>query len=690
LQQSTLFLLASIIAITLHVSAKDYYVSPSGSDSLNNGDLGAPFKTIQKAASIMVAGDICFISGGVYREMVTPANSGTPGAMIAFAAKNGEEAIISGYDTIKGWKNYSGDIYECDEPGFIYQLFVDGVPASEARFPNAGKNLFNPATIPLTMTATSVTSPSLTQPEGFWTGAMVWAMIGLRWVAQTAAISSSSPGMLTIQNSSYPDNSGNGVGFITGVLGALDTAGEWFHKGSTLYYQCLAGDTPDKHCIEARVRDWTFNLARKNYIKVKGIKTIGGGINMNGSNHCCIDKVSMKYLSHFVASSKSWLRHDYTTINDDGVGIGIFGSCDTIKKCDISWSAGDGITLYGDSCVIENCIIHDCNYSGTDCCPISAHGNRNVITHNTVYNGGRGLIFIMAGQNNMVTYNDCSNSGLINWDVGGIYAWGTDGKGTQIAYNWVHDISSGGIDYQTANGIYIDNYCANFIIHHNVVWNCVYNAFNYSRPEKNVWFFNNTAFNCKDIDFSYLPDGSPDTSSGNKMYNNLVSFSIGDFNALEKKNNLILKDLQLADQDNYDFRLKSGSLAIDSGILIPGYTDSFAGNAPDIGAYEFNGLFWKAGADTTDTIPPTIALPNTRASVVGNNTLLRVKGIINRSGIELQFPIAVEGCGELIRVDGKRIVTLFTGKIGKGRRYFVVKGLSSGVYLVKVMNNKNR
>ena len=63
--------------------ARNYYVSPSGSDSAA-GTLNQPFQTVQKAALGMVAGDTAYIRAGVYRETVRPANSGTQNAPITY------------------------------------------------------------------------------------------------------------------------------------------------------------------------------------------------------------------------------------------------------------------------------------------------------------------------------------------------------------------------------------------------------------------------------------------------------------------------------------------------------------------------------------------------------------------------------------------------------------------------------
>jgi hypothetical protein len=45
---------------------------------------------------------------------------------------------------------------------------------------------------------------------------------------------------------------------------------------------------------------------------------------------------------------------------------------------------------------------------------------------------------------------------------------------------------------------------------------------------------------------------------------------------------------RLYDPGRFDFRLKSGSVAVDAGVILPNITDGFTGQAPDLGAYELN------------------------------------------------------------------------------------------------------
>ena len=62
---------------------------------------------------------------------------------------------------------------------------------------------------------------------------------------------------------------------------------------------------------------------------------------------------------------------------------------------------------------------------------------------------------------------------------------------------------------------------------------------------------------------------------------------------------------ELRDTNNFDFRPKAESSLIDAGTHIPGYTDGFKGNAPDIGAYEYgDDNYWIPGYQTKKAKAP--------------------------------------------------------------------------------------
>jgi hypothetical protein len=72
-----------------------YYVATTGDDN-HSGSAAAPWRTIQKAANTLVAGDTVYIRAGTYAERVQPQNSGSGGAYITFSADSGAVVTIDG------------------------------------------------------------------------------------------------------------------------------------------------------------------------------------------------------------------------------------------------------------------------------------------------------------------------------------------------------------------------------------------------------------------------------------------------------------------------------------------------------------------------------------------------------------------------------------------------------------------
>jgi hypothetical protein len=92
-----------------------YYVATAGSDS-NPGTAAKPWRTIQKAANTLAAGDTVYVRAGTYYEQVVPQNSGSAGSTITYAAYPGETATIDGSsitlpDDLAGLFHISGKAY---------------------------------------------------------------------------------------------------------------------------------------------------------------------------------------------------------------------------------------------------------------------------------------------------------------------------------------------------------------------------------------------------------------------------------------------------------------------------------------------------------------------------------------------------------------------------------------------------
>lgn len=73
-----------------------YYVCTNLGNNENNGSENSPFKTIQYAASLAKAGDVVLVKPGIYRERISPVNTGTQYLPIVFKSLVKNEAIVRG------------------------------------------------------------------------------------------------------------------------------------------------------------------------------------------------------------------------------------------------------------------------------------------------------------------------------------------------------------------------------------------------------------------------------------------------------------------------------------------------------------------------------------------------------------------------------------------------------------------
>ena len=113
-----------------------YYVNASVAVS-GDGSEERPFRTIQEAADVAVAGDEVLVAPGIYREDVNPKNAGTEEARIVYKSVEPRAAVITGAEPAKGWvKVAAGDPVAEDAKDFdgVYMLrvsnslFADGNP----------------------------------------------------------------------------------------------------------------------------------------------------------------------------------------------------------------------------------------------------------------------------------------------------------------------------------------------------------------------------------------------------------------------------------------------------------------------------------------------------------------------------------------------------------------------------------
>ena len=108
------------------VSGSTFYVSPNGSDSAS-GSSSAPWRTIQKAADTLNAGQTAIVAGGNYGERVRITRSGTQASPISLQVASGAVAQLLGFDiTGNYWQVGGFDISTQTNGSDGFGIYVSG------------------------------------------------------------------------------------------------------------------------------------------------------------------------------------------------------------------------------------------------------------------------------------------------------------------------------------------------------------------------------------------------------------------------------------------------------------------------------------------------------------------------------------------------------------------------------------
>ena len=78
-----------------------------------DGSQQHPFKRIQQAADIAMAGDTVLVAPGVYRERVNPVNKGQKGNPVTYKSMEPLQAHITGAEVIDTWQQVEGNVWVC-------------------------------------------------------------------------------------------------------------------------------------------------------------------------------------------------------------------------------------------------------------------------------------------------------------------------------------------------------------------------------------------------------------------------------------------------------------------------------------------------------------------------------------------------------------------------------------------------
>ena len=543
-----------------------------------------PQQSVTAAIAQLQPGDTLFLRAGIYRQWVKILNSGEEALPIVIKAFPGEKAELNGTREITNWTKIKSNYYKAYCPQEVQQLFFKRKMLLPARWPNIDSMFDKKGWVDIFTGRDSVVFKGQQWPKNYWNGASCYALAGQKWVVNMQSVQSCNDSVLKMKSKWFNHRSGwytgNGKGYMMKHLNALDTINEWHWQNDTVYV--MLAEEPK--VLEGQVRELVLSADSVSNVRIKDISIFAGRAEFNNCRAVVLDHVNISYgtypkpYSYSNGASAAALRFAGTSAHCQIRNSKIIGN----------WSSG--VFMEGDANEVYNCVVSNCNWTGNGSSAIATEGKNHVIMNCDLFNSGKFLVEHGYTAHIKILYNHIYNGGYLANDLGLTYAYRTRGEGSEIAYNWMH----GNWAESAGAGIYIDIDGHDFLIHHNVVWDClsgiqtIMNAYDHQ-------IYNNTVWNCTKAINYWGPYGS--NMYNQKVYNNL---SDKPFNAgTDLRNNLCVSDWPTVDNKNRNFTLRKGSAAIDFGGYVEGITNHYCGAQPDAGAYEFGMPAWVPGYDST-------------------------------------------------------------------------------------------
>lgn len=627
------------LAIACPLSAAGLHVSPGGDDA-GPGTAQAPWRTLQHAADLARAGDTVFVHAGTYRESVLITRGGTAEARIGFTAVADGKVVLDGTDPVRGqWRKYRGDIYSVETDGPVLQVFVGEQQQTWARWPN--RNPADPwdratwASAGIGSRYGRLVDPQLAATGVDWTGATAVLNVAhqfrtwTRPVATFAAAASTLTYARDLQPiTNYADKEAEWEDdryYLAGKLEVLDAPGEWFFDAaaSRLYFWAPGGDDPGRLPVAVKRRALGIELRDVAGVTIRGFRFVGCTFLVRGNDNVIADCELISPVHAFHMSEPGTEQPgDVTEVTGDG---------NAVLRCAITGANTTGLAVHGRRNLVEDCLVVDSCWDGSLAFPsvaIEHPGDNpregNTLRHCTVSRSGNTLVR-HSGPGTVIEYCHIHDGGLVAKDVALVQTGSPRTAGSIVRYNWVHGcrpyIFAGGLT--GGLGIRGDDQTRRLTVHHNVVWDCDRDGIIVKGDFNEV--HHNTVFAIGAAGFSGNALSLHTETEPTKPWQNSKTPLLAVQNEHTRACNNVLTSLTgdrvgtpyparpgvehnllspppgdelvrwLEDAVRFDFRPRAGSPLIDAGMVLPGFNDSFAGAAPDLGAYE-NGIApWRAG-----------------------------------------------------------------------------------------------
>ncbi|MCX6927994.1 MAG: right-handed parallel beta-helix repeat-containing protein, partial [Verrucomicrobia bacterium] len=497
-----------------------FHVAPSGSDSAE-GTAAHPFATLARSRdavrelkkahdrSLPPGGVRILISGGVFRVTepleLTTADSGTAEAPVVYEAMAKQTPVFTGGRPVQGWKpvtaaevlekldpSVRGQILEADlkTNGIVEwgdatrfkhrpELFVDGVPQTLARWPNAGfvKTGEVLAKEPAEGAAAAASGKEgifrfledrplrwLDEPDVRLYGYWYWD-----WFEEYQRVASIDPTNRTFTLARPYSNYGYRKDqryYAVNVFRELDQPGEWYldRRAGRIFWLPPKGIDPgETTCVLSVLTEPFVVMKNVNHVLLVGLtlqESRGDGIQIQGGTNCLVARCTLRRLGG-----------DAVTI-EGGHHHGVFGSFMNTLGCGaMRVQGGDRQTLEPGRHFVENCTVADISRLKRTYAPaVLLDGCGNRVAHNLFERIPSSAIRI-EGNDHLIELNRVRDVVQESDDQGGIDIWGNPlYRGIVIRWNRWSDIQGG--TTCGAAGIRLDDMISGVTIQGNLFERC--------------------------------------------------------------------------------------------------------------------------------------------------------------------------------------------------------------------------